>query len=268
MNYASLERSLQANRAYYARMFAPPAGEQIAVERKQMLNYFSREVAVMESRLKALEFELFGHTAYNYRPAWVKAAFDLVGAAARGRTLLIGEGNLSFSLSLARMSRITPSRLTATTFETERELTPEAQANARSLRALGATVLYGVDATDLGSAFGSMLFDAIVFQFPHVGSRDPVEGRNPNFILVRDFLRSTASQLGRGGSVLISAVDSPHYEGAFQFEDAAEDAGFMPPESHPFDPDTFPGYEHTMTHQDGSALENHNAFRTWVFRLV
>lgn len=111
-----------------------------------------------------------------------------------------------------------------------------------------------------------MRFDSIVFQFPHVGSREPVEEHNPNFILVRDFLRSAAAQLAPGGQVLISAVDSPHYEGAFQFDDAAEIAGFLPPEVYPFDPSAFPGYTHTMTHEEGDALDNHDAFGTWIFK--
>ena len=41
------------------------------------------------------------------------------------------------------------------------------------------------------------------------------------------------------GQVLISTVDSPHYNGAFQFDDAAKIAGFMPPEVYPFDPASF-----------------------------
>lgn len=87
---------------------------------------------------------------------------------------------------------------------------------------MGTTVLHGVDATKLSSSFGSWLFDNIVFQFPHTGSREVLEGRNPNFILVRDFLKSAGMQLARGGQVLVAAVDSPHYQGAFQFEEAAK----------------------------------------------
>lgn len=84
---------------------------------------------------------------------------------------------------------------------------------------------------------------------------------------MRDFLISSASQLQRGGKVIISAVDSPHYHGAFQFEKAAEIAGFKSPEVYTFDPSAFPGYEHSMTHQAGSALEDLDAFSTWVFRM-
>lgn len=193
-------------------------------------------------------------------------SFDFVAEVAQGRTLLVGEGNLSFTLSLAGMSGVIPGRLIATTFENKEELSTDAIVNAEALRRKAVTVLHGVDASNLASVFGSWRFDTIVFQFPHAGTREEVEGRNPNFILVRDFLISAATQLQRGGKVLISAVDSPHYRGAFQFDEAADVAGFAPPESYPFDPSAFPEYEHTMTHQSGSAIDHHDAFSTWVFR--
>jgi hypothetical protein len=69
------------------------------------------------------------------------------------------------------------------------------------------------------------------------------------------------------GQVLISAVDNPHYRGAFQFDKAAEASEFFTPDVYPFDPEEFPGYTHTLTHQDGSALDNHETFSTWVFKL-
>lgn len=194
--------------------------------------------------------------------------FDFVAAIAGGRTLLVGEGNLSFTLSLAENPSIIPGRLIATTFENRDELSEEARANSELLSARGVTVLHGVDATALRDSLGSWLFDNIVFQFPHVGMREAVEGRNPNFILIRDFLMSAASQLHHGGQVLISAVDTPHYQGAFQFLEAAEITGFNPPELYEFDLSEYSAYAHTMAHQTGSALENHDAFSTWVFKLV
>lgn len=263
MHHHTLTRTLEANRFYYEQMFEAMRSphERTLLERKQLLTGLYREVAAMESHLQSLEQAFFGSA---YRPAWcVKtSAFDFVGAIAYGRTLLVGEGNFSFAASLVSMTRIIPSRLTATTLEPESELSPLAEGNVQRLRARGARVICSVDAADLAAAFGSLRFDNIVFQFPHVGSREPVEGHNPNFILVRDFLLSAVAQLAPGGQ----AVDSPHYEGAFQFDEAAEIAGFLPPEVYPFDPSDFPDYTHAMTHQEGDALDNHDAFSTWVFK--
>ena len=194
------------------------------------------------------------------------SGFDFVNEIIRGRTLFVGEGNLSFTLSIANTPLITPNRLIATTFESETELSEEAKENADKLHKMGATVIYGVDATKLSTTFGSWLFDNIIFQFPNVGSREAVENHNPNFILLRDFLKSAISQLYRTGKVIVSTIDNPHYRGAFQFEEAARIAGFKSPEIYPFDPFAFSGYEHTMTHQTGSAIDKHDKFSTWVFR--
>ena len=195
------------------------------------------------------------------------STFDFVNEIIRGRTLFVGEGNLSFALSIANMSLITPNRLIATTFEAESALSEEAIENADKSRKMGVTVICGVDATKLSATFGSWLFDNIIFQFPNVGSREAVENHNPNFILLRDFLTSAISQLYRTGKVIITTVDNPHYRGAFQFEEAAKITGFKSPEIYQFDPFAFSGYEHTMTHQTGSAIDKHDKFSTWVFRV-
>jgi len=119
----------------------------------------------------------------------------------------------------------------------------------------------------LDQDFPANSFETIIFQFPNVGSRDPIEGHNPNFILIRNFLKSAAKRLRSDGKVMVSAVDSPHYEGAFQFKDAARLAGFQPPQTLPFDPDKFPGYSHVNTNDGESAIEDHRKFATWIFAL-
>ena len=83
---------------------------------------------------------------------------------------------------------------------------------------------------------------------------------------MRKFLRSAKGCLKPHGKIIITAVDSPHYDGAFQFEEAAEFAGLTPPESYPFDPSLFSGYAHTNTNDDDSVLDEHAKFITWVFR--
>lgn len=193
--------------------------------------------------------------------------FNFIAQIASGKTLFVGEGNLSFATSLLGRKGIISDNITATTFEIESELSEKGRNNAQFLSSAGARVLYNVDATKLTNSFGSEIFDNIVFQFPHVGSREPIRGRNPNFVLVGDFLKSAAKQLNPNGTVMISAVDSPHYDGAFSFGEAANLAGFNPPNSYKFNPSQFSGYEHTMTNEDESALEGHKDFKTWVFKL-
>lgn len=193
--------------------------------------------------------------------------FNLVSELSSGSVLLVGEGNLSFALSLSKHTSINPYNLITTTYEELSELSEYAIENSAALQEMGADVIYNVDATKLHGSFGTEKFDNIVFNFPNVASREPIEDRNPNFILVRDFLISAADQLYHNGKVYINAVDTPHYRGAFSFEEAAEVSGFKMPEIYPFDPYEFSGYNHVMTHNDDSALESHDSFATWVFEL-
>lgn len=195
-----------------------------------------------------------------------KAIFDFIAQIANGTTLLIGEGNLSFSLSLTRKNRITPRNLTSTTFEKSNDLSDEAEHNAKGLKQIGVVVIHGVDVSRLTSIFGNKKFDTIIFQFPHTGSREPIEGHNPNHVLLRKFLKSAKSQLKQNGKVLVTTVDNPHYRGAFQFDLAAGKAGFKPPESYPFDPSLFPEYSHSMTNENDSAIDGHDSFSTWIFK--
>lgn len=211
-------------------------------------------------QLQRIDRELFYLLKQTRKP------FDFVGHIAGGNILLVGEGNLSFALSLTKKNRINPANITASTFEKESELSDAAIENASKLRAAGVTVRHGINAAKLHLTTGNAAFDHIIFQFPHTGSREPIDGQNPNFILVRDFLKSAIRKLKRSGTVLISAVDTPHYHGAFQFDEGASIAGYQPPEIYKFDPNDFSGYHHTMTHQDGDALSNHDAFATWLFK--
>jgi 25S rRNA (uracil2634-N3)-methyltransferase len=184
-----------------------------------------------------------------------------------GDILLLGEGNLSFAKSLLSQPSPHINHMVATTYEYEKDLSNEARQNAAFLRNHGALVMYSVDATNLEQSLRPYKFDTIIFQFPNVGSREAIYGRNPNFIMIRKFLRSAAPYLAPSGRVLISTVDNPHYQGAFQFDEAAAFAGYAAPEVYPFDPSLFPGYSHTNTNDDESALDDHNHFATWVFRL-
>lgn len=107
--------------------------------------------------------------------------------------------------------------------------------------------MHGVDATHLEKSLRPQEFDTIVFQFPNVGSREAKYGHNPNHVLIRHFLRSAVHYLAPSGKILVSAVDSPHYQGTFQFDEAAAFAGYAAPEAYPFDPARFSGYSHTNT---------------------
>ena len=184
-----------------------------------------------------------------------------------GDTLLVGEGNLSFATSLLSQPAAQITHMAATTYEKERNISEETRQNASYLQRCGTSVMHGIDATHLERHFKPHEFDTIIFQFPNVGSREAKYGQNPNHIMIRKFLRSAERILKPDGKILITAVDSPHYQGAFRFEEAAEFAGYKIIETWLFDPSLFSGYAHTNTNDEDSALDGHSRFVTHVFGI-
>ncbi|MCB1537619.1 MAG: DUF2431 domain-containing protein [Rhodospirillales bacterium] len=206
-------------------------------------------------------FDVIGRTVAAY------SRLGLGPWVALGDVLLVGEGNLSFAVALLKRPETGVMSMSATVFESERGQPEDAIRNAGIIRQAGGRVLYDVDATHLDKSLTGQKFDTIIFQFPNVGSRDSKCGHTSNHVMIRLFLRSAASYLEKDGQVLITAVDSPYYDGVFKFDEAALFAGFSVSLPCRFDQGMFPGYAHVNTNDDGSALDNHDRFATWVFKL-
>ena len=120
---------------------------------------------------------------------------------ARRRVLTVGDGDLSFSLAIARAygSAIT---LTATTLLTEVGLVETYAASAAivaELKARGAAVLFGIDATTLGSASPPLgTQDHIFFNHPHLGLADLADVQahaRRHEVLIAHFLASAMELL-------------------------------------------------------------------------
>ena len=83
------------------------------------------------------------------------------------RILTVGDGDLSFSLSLAK--HLKPASLCASVYDSETTLKQKYRHNAfDALRALNIEVLTGFDVTQPSSwqQLGTQRFDAVIFQFP------------------------------------------------------------------------------------------------------
>ncbi|KAG7606254.1 hypothetical protein ISN45_At05g051860 [Arabidopsis thaliana x Arabidopsis arenosa] len=87
------------------------------------------------------------------------------------KILLVGEGDFSFSLSLARAFG-SASNLTATSLDTQGELEQKfknGKANVEELERLGCSVVYGVNVHSMitkPSVGGSAIYDRVIFNFP------------------------------------------------------------------------------------------------------
>lgn len=192
-----------------------------------------------------------------------KHKFNFLAHIENSLTLMVGEGNISFALSLA-LNLHNKQNLIVSVFENKNNLSNEAKQNADKLLRLGIKVIYEVNARNL-KAFKDNIFDIIIFQFPNSGSRIPLWDRNPNFILIKQFLKCARGKISNNGKVAITSVDNSYYDEIFEFESNAKEAGFTKMSKFIFDPKDFQQYKHTMAHNNQSGINKYDKFITRVF---
>jgi 25S rRNA (uracil2634-N3)-methyltransferase len=127
--------------------------------------------------------------------------------------------------------------------------------------------MHEIDANQLHDVFPVGSFDTIIFQFPHTGSRELIEGHNPNYVLARNFIRSASCVLKKNGAIVLTTIDSEFYNGVFRFAEIGQELDLASPIQYKFDPADYSGYVHTMTHEEGSILDEYDRFITWEFRI-
>ncbi|WZY75743.1 hypothetical protein YC2023_022127 [Brassica napus] len=90
------------------------------------------------------------------------------------KILLVGEGDFSFSLCLAKAFG-SATNITATSLDTREELEQkykDAKNNVEELERLGCTVIHGVNVHSMDKdhrVVRSIVYDIIIFNFPHAG---------------------------------------------------------------------------------------------------
>jgi 25S rRNA (uracil2634-N3)-methyltransferase len=190
----------------------------------------------------------------------------IICRALAGNTLVVGEGNFSFTASLVFDHHVTPMSITSTIHENSRDISDDTKAIAQKLSRVGVTILHDVDATHLEKTFSHQQFDTIIFQFPNAGSREPNRGHNPNYVLVRLFLKSAVEHLRKNGEIIVTVVNSSYYYGRFRMDEAAKYAGIKDFYAIPFNQGDFPSYSHVNTNDENSALKEYRSFETWIFQ--
>ena len=171
-----------------------------------------------------------------------------------------------FTYALLKKVQYIPS-IIASTYEDYSELCNFGKRNVNILKTIGIKTLFNTDATKLHNIWQADIFNTIIFQFPNVGSREPIDGHNPNYILVRDFIGSALKVLKSNWSIIITSVDSNYNNNMFKFEKIAKLYSIKEPIKYVFDPTDYSEYQHMKTHEEESAIEDYKDFATWEFKL-
>ncbi|CAI0389001.1 unnamed protein product, partial [Linum tenue] len=135
------------------------------------------------------------------------------GLSIQHKILLVGEGDFSFSLSLA-LKLGSASNMVSTSLDTEWELLQKynkAGSNLQLLKSMGAQVLHSVDATQLNATaeLCGRKFDRIIFNFPHAGFHRG-RGEASQWVIVQhkqlvsSFLKCASGMLRPNGQVHVT----------------------------------------------------------------
>jgi 25S rRNA (uracil2634-N3)-methyltransferase len=180
--------------------------------------------------------------------------------------LFVGEGNFSFTLSIARILQ-RGDTLLATCLDSEeivKEKYPDAEEIIQEIKEWGGSIYYEVDGCSLRNyktitkhKFESQshteqtkktLFDLIIFMFPHVGFgiKDQNKNVQENQKLLKRFLVSAKEFLKPQGRVVITIKEGIPYD-LWELKALAKGEGFRCVLSLKFKPEEFPDYFHRRT---------------------
>ena len=188
--------------------------------------------------------------------------------AASQRTLLLGEGDLSFGAALALGFNGDAANLTATCFDDEAVATQKYSAleeNAETITSLGGSALFGVDATRAHTnkhIARHAPFERVVFNFPHLGSGMKDQARNiqQHQELLRGTFRAAAALLAATGDaeLHITLKRGEPYD-SWNIVTIAKMCGYKVRCCTPFRPAAWTGYAHRRSIGDEHAgsLEAH-----------
>ncbi|CAN7122196.1 unnamed protein product [Brassica rapa subsp. narinosa] len=164
------------------------------------------------------------------------------------RILLVGEGDFSFSLSLARAFG-SATNLTATSLDTREEIElnyANGKANIEELTKLGCTVIHGFNVHSMRLAPRSERYDRIIFNFPHSGFGFGSEHHRYYIMLhqelVRGFLKSSKKMVKDKDGEIHITHKTAHPFSEWKIETLAEENGLFLTQEVEFNKWYFPGY--------------------------
>lgn len=164
------------------------------------------------------------------------------------KILLVGEGDFSFSASLA-MAFGSATNMVATSLDSRGFLFrnyKNAMYNIHELRIRGCEILHNVDATEMANhcSLGAIKFDRIIFNFPHAGfcSDEPSKSQKYRHqLLIRLFFENAKKMINDNGEIHVTHKTNGFFL-TWNLEGLASAAGLRLIQLVPFDFTYYPGY--------------------------
>uniref|UniRef100_A0A2N9FVR0 25S rRNA (uridine-N(3))-methyltransferase BMT5-like domain-containing protein n=1 Tax=Fagus sylvatica TaxID=28930 RepID=A0A2N9FVR0_FAGSY len=194
--------------------------------------------------------------------------------SSKHRILLVGEGDFSFSLCLARAFG-SARNMVATSLDTQEDIARKYRkgiGNVRKLEERGCFVLHEVDAEQMSQHFflRTQRFDRIVYNFPHVGflfSENNYRQIQLNKRLVKSFLKNAKVLLRKEGEIHVAHKEGEPYS-KWDLVGIAEEIGLVLHDVVPFYKDDYRGYRNKRGHGScPDAQFNLGDCSTYKFRL-
>lgn len=186
---------------------------------------------------------------------WAREEKSIMHYASSQKILLVGEGDFSFALCLARAFG-TAYNMVATSLDSLEMLGKKYSngvENVRELEERGCIVLHGVDATKMSQHYflSTQRFDRVIYNFPHVGFMFP-EGSvcqiKLNKQLVKGFLMNAKLLLmSPAGEVHVSHKEGQPYS-QWDLSKKAAKIGLVFHQKVPFCKTDYPGYSNKRAH--------------------
>ncbi|KAI3897476.1 hypothetical protein MKW92_032824 [Papaver armeniacum] len=181
------------------------------------------------------------------------------------KILLVGEGDFSFSVCLAKAFG-SAANMVATSLDSAETLwrrLPSSETNIDDLLDLGCLILHEVDVHDMASSYAeleNMKFDRIIFNFPHAGHFRKLREEDEDLILMHKtlllgFFMSSSKMLRENGEVHVALRDDHPYN-TWGAEKLAKRAGLRLIEKVDFQQAAYAGY----TNRRGSSIKCQDSF--------
>ncbi|MFI5743829.1 class I SAM-dependent methyltransferase, partial [Streptomyces anulatus] len=190
-----------------------------------------------------------------------------------GKTLILGEGNFTFTESAVNLNLNVPGNIRATEYKEREAVTENSEIAARveRLEQAGVTVEFGVDARTLEEKYKSITFSTIIWMFPHPGGDRPTAATRGREML-NTFFQNAKHRLAPGGKIVITLRASNWYIQRWRPAQSARLAGLTQVDgdgeatSEPmnFNRSSYPGYTHETT-ESGAAKPDAEQGWTFIF---